>query len=185
MSCRSNLESPMSRVAEEFVRNGICNPTSSPLPPIRPMSVCLCLLTDSTSRVKLFVLGPAIQGKPSICHPDFWYCLTFSYLSSWNNTFSTLDLYVLINICQNKIQRIGMDFGNQIIEFISNSLGIRLLYEKFYWTCWLWVCMATQSYGCTICLPPHIWARPAHLSRLANVDHPAFGLPRTFIRLPY
>ena len=45
------------------------------------MSVCLCLLTDSTSSVKLFVLGPAIQGKPSICHPDFWYCLLDLFIS--------------------------------------------------------------------------------------------------------
>ena len=29
----------------------------SPLPPIRPMSVCLCLLTASTSNVNLFVPG--------------------------------------------------------------------------------------------------------------------------------
>ena len=43
----------------------------SPLPPIRPMSACLCLLTASTSNVNLFVPQAAIQPKPSIGHTDF------------------------------------------------------------------------------------------------------------------
>ena len=41
----------------------------SPLPPIRPMSVCLCLLTASTSNVNLFVPG---RHPTSTFHRSHW-----------------------------------------------------------------------------------------------------------------
>ena len=73
--------------------NGICKVASPPLDPIRPMSICLCLRNDLTSSVNLFVLGAAIQGNPSICHPDFWFYLWPFQISSSGNRFHTFDLH--------------------------------------------------------------------------------------------
>ena len=130
----------------------------SPLPPIRPMSVCLCLLTASTSNVNLFVPG---RHPTSTFHRSHW--LLIQLLSKANITKSFED--------GDTTQR----------SFLSSSLIVTLFLSLHGPPARL---HAAQSYGCTICRPPRIWSRPARLSRLAYVStislHLVYDKPNMF-----
>ena len=130
----------------------------SPLPPIRPMSVCLCLLTASTSNVNLFVPG---RHPTSTFHRSHW--LLILLLSKANITKSFED--------GDTTQR----------SFLSSSLIVTLFLSLHGPPARL---HAAQSYGCTICRPPRIWSRPARLSRLAYVStislHLVYDKPNMF-----
>ena len=131
----------------------------SPLPPIRPMSVCLCLLTASTSNVNLFVPG---RHPTSTFHRSHW--LLILLLSKANITKSFED--------GDTTQR----------SFLSSSLIVTLFLSSLHGPPAR--LHAAQSYGCTICRPPRIWSRPARLSRLAYVStislHLVYDKPNMF-----
>ena len=135
--------------------NGICKVASPPLDPIRPMSICLCLRNDLTSSVNLFVLGAAIQGNPSICHPDFWFYLWPFQISSSGNRFHTFDLHEK----NSRHSKSRFNMFPPIYLFSPNSI---LWLIKFLLCCLEKAALLHLHYSCAFvaefCYPIHIYS---------------------------